>query len=189
MPWPWPVEPHLYYSKDEGQTWTLQPEAIAARGDESKLELLPDGRLLISCRTGVYAPRVMNTATKGKDGIWHWGETYPSQGLEANSCNGDIINWGKDMVIHSYIKGKDARTGLTLAVSCDGGNSWADFITLQSGPAAYSTMVRFKNGDIGILYEDGSRSQDNGYDIVFSRIPRRLIATSIRSALAPEACK
>lgn len=189
MPWPWPVEPHLYYSKDEGQTWTLQPEAIAPRGDESKLELLPDGRLLISCRTGVYAPRVMNTATKGKDGIWHWGETYPSQGLEANSCNGDIINWGKDMVIHSYIKGKDARTGLTLAVSRDGGNSWADFLTLQSGPAAYSTMVRFKNGDIGILYEDGSRSQDNGYDIVFSRIPRRLIATSIRSALAPEACK
>ena len=27
----------------------------------------------------------------------------------------------------------------------------------------------------GILYEDGSRSADNGYDIVFTRIPRRLI--------------
>lgn len=182
MPWPWPIEPHLYYSKDEGQTWTMQAEAVIARGDESKLELLPDGRLLFSSRNGVYGPRIMNTASKGEDGIWHWGESHPSEGLVANSCNGDIILWKDGMVIHSYIKDKDQRTGLTLAVSCDNGASWTDFLTLQSGPAAYSTMVCFKNGDIGILYEDGSRSEDGGYDIVFSRIPRRLISSAIRSA-------
>lgn len=182
MPWPWPIEPHLYYSKDEGQTWTMQAEAVIARGDESKLELLPDGRLLFSSRNGVYGPRIMNTASKGEDGIWHWGESHPSEGLVANSCNGDIILWKDGMVIHSYIKDKDQRTGLTLAVSCDNGASWTDFLTLQSGPAAYSTMVCFKNGDIGILYEDGSRSEDGGYDIVFSRIPRRLISFAIRSA-------
>ena len=182
MPWPWPVEPHLYYSKDEGQTWTMQAEAIVPRGDESKLELLPDGRLLFSARNGVFGPRIMNTASKGEDGIWHWGEAHPSEGLMANSCNGDIILWKDGMVIHSYIKDKDQRTGLTLAVSCDGGASWTDFLTLQSGPAAYSTMVCFKNGDIGILYEDGSRSEDGGYDIVFSRIPRRLLSSAIRSA-------
>ena len=44
-------------------------------------------------------------------------------------------------------------------------------------------MVCFRNGDIGILYEDGSRSKDEGYDIVFSRIPRRLLASAIRAAL------
>lgn len=185
MPWPWPVEPHLYYSKDEGQTWTMQEEAIVPRGDESKLELLPDGRLLFSARNGVYGPRIMNTASKGEDGIWHWGEAHPSEGLLANSCNGDILLWREGMVIHSYIKDKDRRTGLTLAVSCDGGTSWTDFLTLQSGPAAYSTMVCFKNGDIGILYEDGSRSEDGGYDIVFSRIPRRLLSSAIRSARKP----
>jgi len=182
MPWPWPVEPHLYYSKDEGQTWTMQEEAIVPRGDESKLELLSDGRMLFSARNGVYGPRIMNTASKGEDGIWHWGEAFPSEGLVANSCNGDIILWKEGMVIHSYIKDKDQRTGLTLAVSCDGGANWTDFLTLQSGPAAYSTMVCFKNGDIGILYEDGSRSEDGGYDIVFSRIPRRLLSSAIRSA-------
>lgn len=183
MPVPWPVEPRLFYSKDEGQTWTLEPEPIAPHGDESKLELLQDGRLLISCRNGIYGPRIMNTAVKGQDGLWHWGEAHPSEGLEANSCNGDILRWKKGMIIHSYIKGKNARTGLTMAVSTDGGNSWTDFLTLQSGTAGYSTMVCFKNGDIGILYEDGSRSQDGGYDIVFSRIPRRLLSTSIRTAL------
>ena len=146
------------------------------------LELLPDGRLLFSARNGVYGPRILNTGVKGEDGIWHWGESHPSEGLMANSCNGDIILWKDGMVIHSYIKDKDQRTGLTLAVSCDNGASWTDFLTLQSGPAAYSTMVCFKNGDIGILYEDGSRSEDGGYDIVFSRIPRRLISSAIRSA-------
>ena len=182
MPWPWPVEPHLFYSKDEGKSWTMQAEPIVPRGDESKLELLPDGRLLFSARNGVYGPRILNTGVKGEDGIWHWGESHPSEGLMANSCNGDIILWKDGMVIHSYIKDKDQRTGLTLAVSCDNGASWTDFLTLQSGPAAYSTMVCFKNGDIGILYEDGSRSEDGGYDIVFSRIPRRLISSAIRSA-------
>jgi len=112
----------------------------------------------------------------------HWDEARPSEGLLANSCNGDILLWREGMVIHSYIKDKDRRTGLTLAVSCDDGTSWTDFLTLQSGPAAYSTMVCFKNGDIGILYEDGSRSEDGGYDIVFSRIPRRLLYSAIRSA-------
>ena len=181
MPWPWPIEPHLFYSKDEGQSWTLQTEPIVPRGDESKLELLPDGRLLFSARTGVYGPRAINTGIKGEDGIWHWEEAHPSEGLLANNCNGDILLWRKGMVIHSYIKDKDRRSGLTLAVSCDGGSNWTDFLTLQSGPAAYSTMVCFRNGDIGILYEDGSRSEDGGYDIVFSRIPRRLISSAIDS--------
>ena len=65
-------------------------------------------------------------------------------------------------------------------MSADGGTSWRDILTLQPGAAAYSTMVRFKNGDVGILYEDGSRSTDEGYDIVFARIPRLLIKRAIR---------
>lgn len=180
MPVPWPIQPHLFYSKDEGQTWTLQDEAIADRGDESKLALLPDGRLLISCRRGVYGPRAINTAVKGEDGIWHWEGQRPSEGLMANNCNGDILPWKKGLILHSYIKEKDDRKGLTLAVSADGGNSWRDILTLQPGAAAYSTMVAFKNGDVGILYEDGTASPDNGYDIIFSRIPRRLLLRALR---------
>ena len=43
-------------------------------------------------------------------------------------------------------------------------------------------MVVFKNGDVGVLYEDGSTSPDDGYDIVFSRIPRRIIKESVKAA-------
>ncbi len=179
MPVPWPIHPHLFYSKDEGQTWTLQDEPVATIGDESKLALLPDGRLLVSCRPGFYGPRWINTAVKGEDGVWHWEGTRTSQGLEANNCNGDILPWGKGLILHSYIKEKETRKGLTLAVSADGGDSWKDILTLQPGSAAYSTMVAFKNGDVGILYEDGTNSPDGGYDIVFARIPRRLLKASL----------
>ena len=98
----------------------------------------------------------------------------------ANNCNGDILPWGKGLILHSYIKEKETRKGLTLAVSADGGDSWKDILTLQPGSAAYSTMVAFKNGDVGILYEDGTNSSDGGYDIVFARIPRRLLRKLLR---------
>lgn len=186
MPVPWPIEVHLFYSKDGGETWTLQPEPLFSLADETKFVLLPDGRLLSSSRRWNFGPRGLNTAVKGTDGIWHWeGERF-TEGLLANPCNGDIVVWNGrrcvsgrsrcgDLLLHSYIKDEKARRGLTLAVSSDKGTSWKDVLTLQEGPAAYSTMVVFRNGDVGILYEDGSRSSDEGYDIVFSRIPRRLL--------------
>ncbi len=179
MPVPWPIQPHLFYSKDEGQTWTLQATPVAGLADESKLALLPDGRLLASCRPGFYGPRWINTAVKDEDGVWQWEGSRPSEGLVANNCNADILPWGKGLILHSYIKDEKTRSGLTLAVSADGGTSWRDILTLQPGPAAYSTMVAFGNGDVGVLYEDGTASPDDGYDIVFARIPRRLIQRAI----------
>lgn len=180
MPVPWPIEAHLFYSKDEGQTWTLDPAKAFTLADESKLALLPDGRLLLNSRRSAYGPRGINTAVKGDDGVWHWEEERLAEGVEANPCNADILVWEKDLILFSYIKDKDARTGLTLAVSRDGGISWADVMTLQEGAAAYSTMVRFRNGDVGVLYEDGTASPDGGYDIVFLRIPRRLLLRAVR---------
>lgn len=180
MPVPWPIEAHLFYSKDGGESWTLQPEPLYSLADESKLVLLPDGRLLSSSRRPGFCPRGLNTAVKGPDGIWHWeGERF-AEGLDANPCNGDIVLWRDGLLLHSYIMEEKARRGLTLAVSADDGASWKDVLTLQPGPSAYSTMVVFRNGDVGVLYEDGSRSPDGGYDIVFSRIPCRLLRRLIK---------
>ncbi len=182
MPVPWPSEVHLFYSKDDGETWTMQPEVANDLANESKLALLPDGRLILSARRWSYGERGLNTAVKGEDGIWRWEGERQTENLVANPCNGDIISYGKGLLLHSYIKGKDSRRTLTLAVSRDGGDSWKDILTLEEGPAAYSTMVRFRNGDVGVLYEaglDGSRDKDAGHEIVFARIPHRLIRRSI----------
>ena len=179
LPVPWPIENHLFYSKDGGETWTMQEEAAYGLGDEAKLVLLEDGRLLMSCRRGVYGPRGINTAVK-EDGVWHWGEDRLTEGIGANPCNGDIISAGKGVLLHSYIRDEKTRSGLTLAASRDAGSSWTDILTLQEGSAAYSTMVLLRNGDVGVLYEDGTESPDNGYDIVFLRIPRRLLRNLLK---------
>ena len=183
MPVPWPIDAHLFYSKDEGQTWTLQDQIAYHLADESKLVILPDGRLLMSSRRWFYGPRGINTAVKGDDGIYHWGEQGVAETLLVNPCNGDIVPWGEGLLLHTYIKAEKERKGLTMAVSSDDGNTWKDILTLQEGSSAYSTMVVFKDGDVGVLYEDGSNSPDGGYDIVFSRIPRRLIKESIKAAI------
>ncbi len=181
MPVPWPIDAHLFYSKDEGETWTLQEETAYKLADESKLVELGDGRLLISSRRWFYSPRGFNTATKGDDGIYHWDEQRVAETLVVNPCNGDIVSWKDGVLLHTYIKAEKERKGLTMAVSQDEGVTWNDIITLQDSFAAYSTMVVFKNGDVGVLYEDGSNSPDDGYDIVFSRVPRRLIKQSIKA--------
>ena len=182
MPVPWPIEAHLFYSKDGGESWMLDGDLAFGYSDESKLVLIPDGRLLISTRRPTYGPRGLNSAVKDSDGIWRWeGERF-TEGLLANPCNGDIVAW-RGVLLHSYIKEESSRRGLTLAVSADDGVSWKDVLTLQPGPAAYSTMVVFRNGDVGVLYEDGSRSPDGGYDIVFSRIPRRLLRRAVSEPL------
>lgn len=182
LPVPWPIDAHLFYSKDEGQTWTFQEEIAYKLANESKLVALPDGRLLLSSRLGSYGPRGFNTAVKGEDGIYHWGEQTEVESLTANSCNCDIILWRDGLLLHTYIKDAKERKGLTMAVSQDNGLNWKDVLTLQEGAAAYSTMVVFKNGDVGVLYEDGSQSPDDGYDIVFARIPRRLLSQSIKDS-------
>lgn len=182
MPVPWPIDAHLFYSKDEGQTWTLQDEIAFKLGDESKLVELSGGRILISSRRPSFGPRGVNTAVKGDDGIYQWGEQGVLESLEANPCNGDIIAWKGDLLLHSYIKDAKERKGLTIAVSADEGQTWKDILTLQEGYAAYSTMVVFKNGDLGVLYEDGTASPDGGYDIVFSRVPHKMIKEYVKAA-------
>ncbi len=178
MPVPWPSEVHLFYSKDDGETWTMQPEVANDLANESKLALLPDGRLILSARRWSYGERGLNTAVKGEDGIWHWEGARSTKSLLSNPCNCDILTYDKKLLLHTYIRDRQTRSGLVLACSLDGGESWADLLTLEDGPAAYSTMVRFRNGDVGVLYEaglDGSRDEDAGHEIVFARIPRRLI--------------
>jgi sialidase-1 len=59
------------------------------------------------------------------------------------------------------------RENLTLAISRDSGKTWKDFLNIQKGGAAYSTMQLLPNGDIAVFYEDESYSAGNGYAQTF----------------------
>ena len=166
---------YLISSTDEGESWTMGPGKAYAGCDESKLEQLNDGRLLLSVRHS--GDRGFNTGNA--DGT-EWGTSWKNGQISGNACNADILYFsrktegGPDIMLHTYIK-SSARENLTLAMSIDEGENWTDFMTIQPGGAAYSTMVRLADGNLAILFEDESYTVGNGYAQTFVTITKEQI--------------
>lgn len=163
---------YILKTTDEGESWTLVPEVAYSGTDESKLEQLSDGRLILSVRQS--GNRGWNFG--GSDGTG-WGTQYRSEDIWGNACNADIINYGremnlgKDVLIHSYIN-TGGRESLQLAISINGGRSWTGVYNIQPNGSCYSTMQVLSDGSLAILYEDESYSAGNGYAINYVTITK-----------------
>ncbi len=161
---------YTVYSDDNGTNWNVS-ELAFSHGDEAKVTELGDGTILMSIRRN--GERGYNYSTDG-------GETWGTQGLwselSTNSCNGDILNYtltsdGYDTnrLIHSLPinDGTNARKQISIYLSYDEGKTWTRKKTLFPGNSAYSTMVKFEDGTIGIYAED-QRSGTCNYFMRFS---------------------
>ena len=82
-------------------------------------------------------------------------------------------------MLHTYCKSK-TRDHLTLSISLDEGKTWEDLMTIQEGSAAYSTMVKLPDGNVAILYEDGSYDAGNDYAINYIVIDKEQILSALR---------
>jgi len=168
---------YVISSRDEGEHWQLGPALAFAAGDESKLEQMGNDSLLISVRRR--GARGFNLGSK--DGS-RWQEQWNNADItNGNACNADMLRYDGSMMLHTYLNHPTHRANLVLAMSNDDGRSWHDVMTIQPGGAAYSTMVRMPNGDVGILYEDESYSAGNGYALTFVTITRQQILTAARA--------
>ncbi|MCR5130964.1 MAG: exo-alpha-sialidase [Prevotella sp.] len=169
--------PQLYIisSTDEGENWQMGPGNAYAGCDESKLEQLNDGRLMVSVRQS--GSRGFNRGSA--DGTT-WDKQYRNNQISGNACNADILYYSRstdgdqDVMLHTYVK-SSARENLTLAMSINEGRTWKDVLNIQPGGAAYSTMIRLANGDLAIFYEDESYSAGNGYALNFVTVTREQI--------------
>ncbi len=175
---------YVVYSDDNGLTWKVSNSAFTG-ADEAKVTELSDGTILMSIRrTGA---RGYNTSTDG-------GETWGTQGvwndLSANACNGDILNYtltsdGYDTnrLIHSLPinDGTNARKQVSIYLSYDEGKTWTRKKTLFPGNSAYSTMVKFEDGTIGVYAED----QRNGTSNYFMRFSLSWLTDGEDEYLAP----
>ncbi len=140
---------YILYSTDRGETWRMSNALAYSGGDESKLEQLNDGSLLLSVRQS--GNRGWNTATytKNDDGTvtFNWGTQYRTPDIWGNACNGDVIYYSRlsdttpDIMLHSYIN-TSGRESLQLAMSLDGGKSWKDVYNIQPNGSCYSTPAR-----------------------------------------------
>lgn len=184
---------YVIYSDDNGSTWTFTDSYGYTDADESKLLELNDGNLLMSIRTGSYngsgAARGYNRTTGTYVENWDTQGTWSD--LTGNGCNSDLLYYNRstedssrpDVIFHTMVKSySGGRKDLRLYMSFDEGATWKEAFQLQPGFAAYSSMQKLANGDLAIIYEDGSiGNKDKGdcYAINYVVLSSELINAKI----------
>lgn len=189
----------VLFSDDFGLTWHALggPDArptVAPFGDESKVEELPNGNVLLSCRS-------KQTATSGRlFNIYDyangsWGEMAVSNDAEEGtfsedcSCNGELlivpaqrVSDGRQvhLVLQSVPRGKGRQRVSIYYKPLLDANDYdepADFslgwerYQVTENYSAYSTMIATSDGDIAFYYEDcNDNNSTTAYDLLFQRL-------------------
>lgn len=194
----------VLYSDDFGKNWSVlgaQSNAASAapKGDEAKVEELPNGNVLLSSRVGggryfnIYSYDNTKTAT-GK-----WGEVVYScaedKGIAAssNACNGEIVlakaqkNGKKTyLLLQSVPLGpgrsnvaifyKELKTPADYATPQAIADNWQGSYQVSNTESAYSTMIQDRKGNILFLMEENFLTDH--YDIVFDKLTLREITAN-----------
>ena len=190
----------VLYSDDFGETWQALggPAArptIAPFGDEAKVEELPDGNVLLSCRS-------KQTATSGRlfniydYATGSWGEMAVSNDPESGtfsedcSCNGELLivpvirasdHRAMHLALQSVPRGPGRqRVSIYYKALLDAEDydepldfSWGwQSYQVTENYSAYSTMIATTDGDIAFLLEDcnDNEGSTSAYDIVYKRL-------------------
>ena len=72
----------------------------------------------------------------------------------------------KNRLIFSNVNSKDKRENLTVKISYDEGKSWTEEKTIYSQSAAYSSLCKLANGDIGLFFE--ANNYEDNFFVSFS---------------------
>lgn len=144
---------YAVYSDDEGLTWNVSDLAMT-NGDEAKVVELNNGDILMSSRTGgnrKWAKSTDKGLTWTSNGNWSqiWG----------NACDADLVRFTstvdgfvKNRLLHT-LPNANGRENLTMWISYDEGQSWGTKKTICPITSAYSSIVTFDDGTIGVYYE------------------------------------
>lgn len=189
----------VLYSDDFGMTWQALggPSArptVTPWGDEAKVEELPDGNVLLSCR-----PK--QTKTSGRlfniydYSTASWGEMAVSNDSESGtysedcSCNGELLiipvirtsdHMQMHMVLQSVPRGpgrqrvsiyyKPLMTESDYDEPTDFSWGWNCYQVTENY-SAYSTMIATASGNIAFLHEDcNDNPGTTAYDLLFQQL-------------------
>ena len=194
----------VLYSDDFGQTWQALggPQARPTTfpfGDEAKIEELPNGNVLLSCRS-------KQTATGGRlfniydYATGSWGEMAVSNDPESGtysedcSCNGEVLIVpvecaGDGQQVHLALQSMPRGTGrqrlsiyFKLLLDSQDYDEPSDFsrgwfcYQVTENHSAYSTMIATASGDIAFFYEDcNDNNSTSAYDLMFRQLPLKTI--------------
>jgi sialidase-1 len=152
---------HVFGSNDHGKNWFLF-ETPLKPGDESKIVELTNGNWLVNSRVNSNGFRYSHLS-KNNGLTW---ESYKNNDLIDPGCNASILNYDDNFLLFSNAYNSSSRKNLSISLSKDSGKNWIKNKTIYSGESAYSSMIKLKNGDIGLFFE-----KDNYTKNVFVRVP------------------
>lgn len=151
---------HVIYSDDAGETWRLGGVVATPGGNESTVVELSDGSLMLNMRNYTRDKGRCRSFALSSDGGVTWGPVQYADDLEEPVCQASIVNYMKKgkttkRLLFSNPASTDKRECLTIKQSNDNGKSWTSLSVVYPGPSAYSDLLVFPDGDVGILYEYG----------------------------------
>ena len=205
------------FSDDLGATWKIlggDNTNPVAKGDEPKVEILPNGQILLSARRG--GGRVFRVFTYGDDkangsGSWEGNATNGCDNGGSNATNGEIIcldakrpnGQATKILLQSQPKGGSGqydRYNVTIWYKEVSANETYTSSSIASGwtqglevcPAgvksAYSAMCLQENGEIAFFFEEAPCYGDDhtkGYSMVY--VPLTIEEITKNQYFAPNA--
>ena len=204
----------VLYSDDLGSTWHALggPQArptTSPWGDEAKVEELPDGNVLLSCRskqtdTSGRLFNIYNYFTASWDEMAISNDSEGGTYSEDCSCNGELLivpairtsdQRHIYLALQSVPRGKGRqRVSIYYKPLIDASDydDAADFslgwqrYQVTGNYSAYSTMISLLNGDIAFLYEDCNDNPGTSvYDVLFQRLTLKKITDGRFTAITP----
>ena len=187
----------VIYSDDFGATWKLlggDMQLPSSGADESKVEEMPDGSVLVSVRnrgsnTRGYSLFTYTDIAKG-EGKWEFQTNATAMNNAVNAVNGEILIVparrkadGKQLFValQSITLSKAREKVGVYFKELPDYNSYASAETLaadwQKGMqvslmgSCYTGMELLTNDKIGYIYEEDAPGGIGGYNIMFKQIP------------------
>ena len=164
---------HIFYSDDDGKSWTLGASADPGT-NESQIVELADSRLLLNMRNHPPKPENFRMIAISEDRGKTLSPALPDRTLIEPPAQASLIrlstadSHARTRLVFAN-PASTSRQRLTVRLSYDEGTSWPVSRVIHDGPAAYSSLVVLPDRSIGVLFERGDRSP---YDrITFARFP------------------
>lgn len=151
---------HVIYSDDHGQTWKMGG-IIKPKMNECQIVEVGDGNgtLLMNLRS--YMGENKRAQAISYDGGLSFTKPYSVEELVEPVCQGSIIRYSwptadkAGLMLFLNPASSGFRRNLSLRKSFDDGKTWPEIQTIFPGHSAYSSLVKMKNGDLGLFYEAG----------------------------------
>lgn len=200
----------VLYSDNFGKQWHVLGVNVAEaapKGDEAKIEELPNGNVLLSSRVqdGRYFNIYRYDDQTSASGVWS-SVAYSSPNVNGivakdNACNGEVLlvkaiknrkpTW---LLLQSTPIGpkrtnvaifyKELQTSVDYASPEAIAKDWEGYYQVSDTTSAYSTMVQGKKGQIFFLYEENAfrhpeTEPDDYFDIQFACLSIKQITNNI----------